>query len=435
MRVFFYYLMTRVFHHLPDDTQSLGMVIIIYSINLETLYTTPEGPAKLPMLVSRLPIRVIATHSCTNHSRQLHMFYLSSRFLGNFARVRSRVHFGSDTECQYALATFGIPTSMLTVTSRGDILVEDHLQWMYRQREREKKYSKGDTRTTTTSATAPWTMARTTPTQAVQDHPPTVSILRSPAISVVTAGEDDEDAHINRPSQTTKNQDGCSDRAAGGLVDDRDVLFGKGRGIQERPGNMRYRQLIESNMEVYNKSSKLKKRNVCEGIVRTILESGGLFLKQEELQEQKEPRGAEKKNSGKFTSLGSNVQWVMVDHEAALQKVFHGFRNKRSAMGQSISAAQRTTMASPKTGSSTSSCASSDISDDFSSGSLPKRTHHIPQQSCGVPSKPGNTIPTSNAKRARVGGLHNDQQQQQQNSHNLLLPFVSTNMEPLGGGK
>jgi hypothetical protein len=419
MRVFFYYLMTRVFHHLPDDTQSLGMVIIIYSINLETLYTTPEGPAKLPMLVSRLPIRVIATHSCTNHSRQLHMFYLSSRFLGNFARVRSRVHFGSDTECQYALATFGIPTSMLTVTSRGDILVEDHLQWMYRQRKREKKDSIGDTTATTSPASALLTMARTTPTHAVHDFPPAVSALRSPAISVVTAEEDDEDAHINRPSQTTKNHDGSSsDRAAGGLVDNRDVLFGKGRGIQERPGNMRYRQLIESNMEVYNKSSKLKKRNVCEGIVRTILESGGLFLKQEEPHEQKQPRGADKKNRGKFTSVGSNVQWIMVDHEASLQKVFHGFRNKRSAMGQGISAIQRTTMASPKIGSSTSSCASSDISDDFSSGSLPKRTHHIPQQSCGVPSKPGNTIPTSNAKRARVGGLHNDQQRQQQNSNN-----------------
>jgi hypothetical protein len=415
MRVFFYFLMTRVFHHLPEDTQCNGMVIVIYSINLETLYTTPEGPAKLPMLVSRLPIRVIATHSCTNHSRQLHMFYLSSRFLGNFARVRSRVHFGSDTECQYALATFGIPMSLLTVTSRGDILVEDHLQWMYRQREREKKDSVGDTTvtTTTTAATAASTMARTIPTHGVQDYPQAVLVLRSPAISVVTAEEDDEDAHINRRSKTTHDYDGhSSDRAAGGLVDDRDVLFGKGRGIQERPGNMRYRQLIESNMEIYNKSSKLKKRNVCEDIVRIILESGGLFLKQEEPQEQKQPRGADKMNRGKFTSVGSNVQWVMVDHEAALQKVFHGFRNKRSAMGQTVSTIQGTTMVSPKTGSSTSSCASSDISDDFSSGSLPKRTHHIPQQSCGVASKSGTKISTSNAKRARVGGLPYDQQRQ-----------------------
>jgi hypothetical protein len=317
MRVFFYFLMTRVVQDLPDETQSMGMVIVLYSINLETLHTTPEGPVKLPMLISRLPIQVIATHSCTNHVRAIHMCYLSSRFLGNFARVRSRVHFGSDTECQYALATFGIPRSLLTVTSQGDILVEDHLQWMNQQWEREKEDPRCVTPITTT------TIATTTMTSLLGGF--------SPAPSAVTVEEEDEDAYILHSSHAAKSPNNPSlDRAGGGMVDDRDVLFGKGRGIQERPGNLRYRQLIERNLEMYNKASKLKKRTVCEGIVQAILDSGGLFLRQEQ------PGGIDQTYGCRFTSIGSNTQWVMVDHEAALEKVSHGFRNKRNAIGQTV---------------------------------------------------------------------------------------------------
>ena len=38
-----------------------------------------------------------------------------------------------------------------------------------------------------------------------------------------------------------------------------DVLFGRGKSFQEHPGNMRYRQLIESHMEMYEAANKIEK--------------------------------------------------------------------------------------------------------------------------------------------------------------------------------
>jgi hypothetical protein len=38
-----------------------------------------------------------------------------------------------------------------------------------------------------------------------------------------------------------------------------DVLFGRGKSFQEHPGNMRYRQLVESHMEMYEAANKIEK--------------------------------------------------------------------------------------------------------------------------------------------------------------------------------
>jgi hypothetical protein len=46
-----------------------------------------------------------------------------------------------------------------------------------------------------------------------------------------------------------------------------DVLFGRGKSFQEHPGNMRYRQLIESHMEMYEAANKIEKTGMfaCHG--------------------------------------------------------------------------------------------------------------------------------------------------------------------------
>ena len=96
-----------------------------------------------------------------------------------------------------------------------------------------------------------------------------------------------------------------------------DVLFGRGRLIQEHPGNVRYRHLIESNREEYEKASKLRKTELAKKIVSAI------------------KYGNEKNNvtknfeGGRFLKL-DGAGWIEVDDQVARDKIGHSFRNRRA---------------------------------------------------------------------------------------------------------
>ena len=90
-----------------------------------------------------------------------------------------------------------------------------------------------------------------------------------------------------------------------------DVLLGRGKLIQEHTGNLRYRHIVESHTEQYERCSKTEKTQLASEIVQIVKDRGGRFLK--------------KIDEG----------WVEANAETVRDKVSHSFRNRRSVVNGS----------------------------------------------------------------------------------------------------
>mmetsp|Transcript_31361 Transcript_31361/g.66563 ORF Transcript_31361/g.66563 Transcript_31361/m.66563 type:complete len:511 (-) Transcript_31361:203-1735(-) len=62
----------------------------------------------------------------------------------------------------------------------------------------------------------------------------------------------------------------------------RDVLNGRGQGVQRHPGNEKYRKLVFVNKGLYAKCPKTDKIKISRGIVAAVRELGGRFLEMDE---------------------------------------------------------------------------------------------------------------------------------------------------------
>lgn len=62
----------------------------------------------------------------------------------------------------------------------------------------------------------------------------------------------------------------------------RDVLNGRGQGVQRHPGNVKYRTLVFVNKGLYAKCPRSDKIKISKGIVAAVRELGGRFLELEE---------------------------------------------------------------------------------------------------------------------------------------------------------
>jgi hypothetical protein len=127
---------------------------------------------------------------------------------------------------------------------------------------------------------------------------------------VSLSGEVDKTVHTTWIEARTRNQgqkriepefiDGDA-----GMPDPFDVLFGRGKFVQEHSGNQIFRQMIEAYRERYETAMKVEKTHIAKEIVQTIHDSGGRFMKQ------------------------SDDRWIEVSLEVARDKVSHSFRNRR----------------------------------------------------------------------------------------------------------
>jgi hypothetical protein len=87
-----------------------------------------------------------------------------------------------------------------------------------------------------------------------------------------------------------------------------DILLGRGKPIQARPANVRFREMILKDMDKYDKGGNGDKVIVTACIVHLVKEEGGRFLKELE-----------------------GGGWVEVDAAAARSKVSQAFRTRRQA--------------------------------------------------------------------------------------------------------
>jgi hypothetical protein len=145
---------------------------------------------------------------------------------------------GSHVEVVYQLQTFGVQGRILPLTKHGELTVEAHKKWLYRQKRRE---------------------------------------------------EDIE--NVQRVLIPTN----------------KDVLSGRGRGVQEHVGNLRFRQLVAEKQQEYDAHKDLfgAKGRVVDKIIQEILSQGGRFLKDD------------------------GIGWVALKEAEAREKVAMTFRSRR----------------------------------------------------------------------------------------------------------
>jgi hypothetical protein len=94
-----------------------------------------------------------------------------------------------------------------------------------------------------------------------------------------------------------------------------DVVFGRGRGFQDHPGNQRMRDMIEKYKTQYHSLKREGKRKLVESVYKEIKDGGGRFLK---------------KLNGEY----EEDIWVVVDRPIAFQKVSHTMRCRKSIIKQ-----------------------------------------------------------------------------------------------------
>jgi hypothetical protein len=88
-----------------------------------------------------------------------------------------------------------------------------------------------------------------------------------------------------------------------------DIIFGRGKGFQNHPGNQRMREIVDKYKVQYHSLKRAEKRQMVENVYKEIAAGGARFLLKVD---------------------GKNA-WVMVDAPLAIQKVSHTLRCRRNA--------------------------------------------------------------------------------------------------------
>ena len=129
-----------------------------------------------------------------------------------------------------------------------------------------------------------------------------------------------EAAKASSAASQTKSSTDCPQESSRKTLDEsevavvpqpNDVLFGRGRNVQDHPGNLRLHQLIEENRSRYENAPKWEKTVIASEIVAIIKEENGRFLK--------------------AISGSGNKKFTVQNSEAARDKVSHTFRSRRTA--------------------------------------------------------------------------------------------------------
>lgn len=122
------------------------------------------------------------------------------------------------------------------------------------------------------------------------------------------ADDDDEEEDVMGNEPPPLPLGGANGAASGVNADDRQhlterhILFGRGKGVSQHPGNRRMRQILDRYRAVYQASQRGGKCLIVKQAYEELLQGGATFLKRE------------------------NGEWVEVDGQAAMEKVGHSLR-------------------------------------------------------------------------------------------------------------
>jgi hypothetical protein len=245
-----YYLWMSLFTEFSSsiEAQQKGIVSVVFGLGM----TSASHISDQVKLVSCLPIRPAAVHCCTVDHMQYIMMNSIHRLLPMKLQALPHFHNGSKVECKYSLSAFGIFPQAIPFSDEGQLQVENHLLWYNRCQNRAKSMEEDLARSASVS-----------PTSMIEKLYP----------------------------------------------ESYDILLGHGRLCH--PGNIHLQMLIDSQKDNYYRGVKKYKVKVIDDILKTILRSGGRFLKLEP----------------------ESVEWKEIGFLEARKKVAKGFHNaKRKSM-------------------------------------------------------------------------------------------------------
>jgi hypothetical protein len=132
LRARYYILMSMIE---SEDTQIDGLTIINYCVGNCKDRTNGTGFVENTRLLLSLPIHIAAAHHCCDDTAQYILLSAAIR-LGSATHLsRFKTHIGSQLECTYKLATYGIPNGCLPLSpTDNEPILDQHLAWIRTRR-------------------------------------------------------------------------------------------------------------------------------------------------------------------------------------------------------------------------------------------------------------------------------------------------------------
>jgi hypothetical protein len=116
------------------ETQKRGIVGVCYNVGKDHARDR-ETVWKVAKTVTMMPFRLMGIHYCYDDEKVKMLFSLAMYVFNKNARIRCRIHFGTDMECIYALMTFGIPSEILPISPCGDKRLDSHQEYIRKIRQ------------------------------------------------------------------------------------------------------------------------------------------------------------------------------------------------------------------------------------------------------------------------------------------------------------
>jgi hypothetical protein len=334
-----------------EEAQKRGVVTCMYCVggglNIDLQLVRKSGSLR-----NALPVRFDSAHVCYSDPRIVPFFSLAMVIMGTYTRMRSRAHYGSDEECQCQLSSFGIPISTFPVSPRGEFNFENHRTFVAMQRAIEATKSKGKEPRLGVAQKAkkmPKEKARSRQSIVKEDvflaapQPdlnvptgygglmgfsnfgslpwpsfanPWRSDVGAPNLPSVVPLQRQlpvvPQSHITGPTSASRDPPAkfWESPAKPYVIYDplqNDILLGRGKPVQDRPGNVRFREMLDKHIDKYDRGEK--GAGFTAYIVHLVKVGGGRFL-------------VELEDGG----------WVEVDEATAREKVSRAFRNRRKVL-------------------------------------------------------------------------------------------------------
>lgn len=213
---------------------------------------------------------------------------------------------GSPMECIYDLAGYGIRKDALPVDEFDHVSVENHFQWITRNRQEEQTLLQQQQ------------FQSSIPALGLNSSNAGGAFFLSPNIARATSPNHQipgipADELLKLDSTFLIGQSGIIQPAQ------KDVLLGgNSKEYYESPGNIAFRQLLEKFSTEYDAAiSNDKKRDLCDRIIGYIHETGGRFL-------------IRKKDGSLNMKDPSSSYWEVVDHKSTQKRIGQAFRNRRN---------------------------------------------------------------------------------------------------------
>lgn len=225
-RAFFYMFMRAL---RSEVTQLRGTVSIFYAAGIfKDNFKGKRNHKIAAALQVAIPRKLQAVHVFVDSFSQYAVLntVINILFTGDL-KARTRVHYGSQIECQYQLGGYGIPPQFIDVDSK--LFWQRHIEWFY-------QCCLEDNET-----------LRVTAYQGTEDELPAGFLVSS----------NGQEVHI------TPNEN--------------DVQFEYSK-MNKNPGNKRFQALMQDYIEAYGIATDEAKRQIVGSVIDQIHEAGGRFL-------------------------------------------------------------------------------------------------------------------------------------------------------------